>query len=303
MLMPLPLLQQGAAAILQPLTLADRAIRLHPLFDEDKAEVLHFLAARPLHTVFLSGFINDNGLSSPMNRGRFYGARNDQGELEGVALIGHATLVEARSEAAVAAFARLAQEYPHTSMILGEKEKVARFWSYFAENGQTPRRISRQLLFEQRWPVEARKPINGLRLAVLDDLPVLLPVYVEMTIEESGVDPQAADPEGYRNRWARRVEMGRVWVWTENNRLVFNADVICDTTDAIYLEGIYVNPQYRGRGYGLRCLSQLSSHLLRRTESVCLLVNEQNDRAQALYRAAGFKMRGYSDSIYLHEKK
>jgi uncharacterized protein len=300
--MPLSLLHQEPAVVLQPLRFAERSVRLHSLVDEDRTEVLRFLAARPLHTVFLAGFIHDNGLVSPMNRGTFYAARNAHDQIEGVALIGHTTLIEARSEAAIAAFARVAQKAPNTNIILGEQEKAARFWRYYSQNGQTPRRVRRQLLLEQRWPVEARKGVKDLRLAVLDDLPVLLPLYADMILQESGINPQEKDPEGFRSRWSRRVEMERVWIWMENQRLVFNANVICDTTDAIYLEGIYVHPQERGRGYGLRCLSQLSSHLLRSTRSLCLLVNEQNHRAQSLYRAAGFKMRGYYDSIYLHQK-
>lgn len=300
--MPLPLLQHGTPAVLQPITFDEPSMRVHPLVDKDKAEVLKFLAARPLHTVFLAGFIHDNGLISPMNRGTFYAARNERGLLEGVALIGHATLIEARSEAAIAAFAHIAQKDLQTSIILGEQEKTERFWSYFSQSGKTPRLVSRQLLLERQWPVGLHREVNGLRQATLDDLPVLLPVYAEMTIQESGINPQKTDPDGFRNRWARRIEMKRVWVWTEDQRLVFNANVICDTTDTIYLEGIYVHPQERGRGHGLGCLSQLSGHLLRRTRSLCLLVNEQNHGAQALYRAAGFKMRGYYDSIYLHEQ-
>jgi len=35
-------------------------------------EVLTFLAHRPIHTVAMVGFINDNGLESPLNRGAFY---------------------------------------------------------------------------------------------------------------------------------------------------------------------------------------------------------------------------------------
>ncbi|HVG20171.1 MAG TPA: GNAT family N-acetyltransferase [Blastocatellia bacterium] len=296
------ILQHGMAPVLQPLSLVERPLTLSPLVAGDKAETLRFLSARPLHTIFMAGFIHDNGLESPTNRGTFYGARNEQGRLEGVALIGSATLIEASSEAALAAFARLAQQAPHANLILGEQEKVERFWAYYSENGQTPRRMFRQLLLEQRRPVEMRDGVSELRLATLDDLPELLPVYGEMVFEESGVNPMESEPEGFRERWARRVEMGRVWVWMKGRKLVFNADVICDTTDVIYLEGIYVHPQERGRGYGLRCLSQLSSNLLKRTESLCLLVNEQNHGAQALYRAAGFKMRAYYDTIYLHQK-
>src|ERR1051326_3152111 len=40
----------------------------------DEAEVIEFLSARPLHTVFMMGLIRDNGLLSPKNRGSFYGS-------------------------------------------------------------------------------------------------------------------------------------------------------------------------------------------------------------------------------------
>src|SRR5438132_8534343 len=64
-------------------------------------EVLNFLAERPLHTVTLMGFIRDNGLVSPLNRGEFYGCRNHDGELEGVELTGHATLIETQTAPAL----------------------------------------------------------------------------------------------------------------------------------------------------------------------------------------------------------
>jgi hypothetical protein len=60
----------------------------------DQPEVMEFLSARPLHTVFMTGLIRDNGMLSPQNRGSFYGSRNRLGQLEGIALIGHATMVK-----------------------------------------------------------------------------------------------------------------------------------------------------------------------------------------------------------------
>jgi len=76
---------------------ADVTVTTRELTDDEQNEVLAFLAERPIHTVCLAGFIRDNGLSSPHNRGTFYGCRNSEGRLEGVALIGHATLIEART--------------------------------------------------------------------------------------------------------------------------------------------------------------------------------------------------------------
>ncbi len=57
------------------------------LGDEQEREVLTFLAERPVHTVIMAGFIRDNGLVSPLNRGTFYGYRDHTGRLRGVALI------------------------------------------------------------------------------------------------------------------------------------------------------------------------------------------------------------------------
>ncbi|HKQ99560.1 MAG TPA: hypothetical protein VJT09_02740, partial [Pyrinomonadaceae bacterium] len=219
---------------------------VEPLGDEHTGEVLMFLSQRPLHTVYLAGFILDNGVVSPLNRGSFYGYRNSAGQLEGVALIGHATLFEARSDEALAAFAALTQNCSRTHMLLGEMDKVEHFWNYYSAGGQAPRLACRELLFEQKFPVEVREPVRGLRQATLDDLELVMPVQAEMACEESGVNPLEKDPNGFRLRCARRIEQGRVWVLVEDDRLVFKADIISDTSEVIYLEGVYVAPESRG---------------------------------------------------------
>ena len=297
----LPVVGQASAAMtFEELSNAGNSLTVQALSDEHEAEVLAFLAARPVHTVFLAGFIRDNGLESQLNRGTFHGYRDRQGRLEGVALIGHFTLVEARTEAALAAFARLAQDCPSAHMILGEQDNVAAFWRYFAQAGHTPRRVCRELLFEQQSPIEPLEHVSGLRQATPDDLSVILPVNAEMVCQESSVNPLEADPSGFERRWLRRIEQGRVWVWIENGRLIFNTSVMSETPDVIYLEGIYVHPDERSKGYGARCLSQLSRNLLQRAKSICLLVNDQHPQAHAFYRSAGFTLCAYYDSIFLH---
>jgi GNAT superfamily N-acetyltransferase len=270
-----------------------------PLTGGHEAEVLSFLSARPIHTVIMAGLIRDNGLVSQLNRGSFFAYRNREGSLEGVALIGEITLLEARAEAALAAFARLAQGHPNIHMVMGEREKIGAFWRHYAGAGQAPRLFCREMLFELRWPVGVRAPVPGLRTATPDDLEAVVAVHAGMALAESGVNPLEVDPEGFRRRCARRVEQGRVWVWADGKRVIFKADVISETSEVIYLEGLYVNPEERGRGNGLRCLSQLSRELLARARSLCLLVNEQNREAQALYRRCNFQLRGSYDTIFL----
>ena len=299
-----PVEQELTAIAFESPSSADSFLKVQTLSAENEDEVLTFLAARPVHTVFISGFVRDNGLESPLNRGTFFGFRDAQGNLEGVALIGHVTLVEARTQAAIEAFARLAQDCPFAHMILGEREKVRAFWTHFAQAGRTERRICRELLMEQQTSTEqVVEPFVGLRLATPDDLPVILPIYAEMVCEESGVNPLEVDPTGFEERWLRRIQQSRVWVSIDNGQLMFNAAIMSETPDVIYLEGIYVNPEDRGRGVGVRCLSQLSRDLLQRATSLCLLVNEQNQRARAFYERAGFTLSGYYDMIFLHKEE
>jgi predicted GNAT family acetyltransferase len=265
-------------------------------------EALAFLAARPLHTVALVGFIRDNGLESPLNRGQFYATRDQLGKINGVALIGHATLIETESDEALTAFAEIARSGAQAHLLMGEQDKVNRFWSSYATDGETPRLVCREMLYEQRWPVEVREGVRGLRQATLADLNLIMPVHAQMAFEESGINPMERDAVGFRLRCARRIEQGRVFVWIENDRLLFKADVVADTPDGIYLEGVYVAPEERGRGYGLRCLSQLSRNLLARTKSICLLANERNWKAQAFYLSAGYKLRGTYETIFLSQQ-
>jgi hypothetical protein len=90
------------------------------LTESNTEDVLNFLAERPIHTVFMASVIRDNGLVSPLNRGAFFGCRDAEGRLTGVALIGHATLIEARTEAALIAFAQVALDCPFARLIRGE---------------------------------------------------------------------------------------------------------------------------------------------------------------------------------------
>ncbi len=267
--------------------------------DEDEAETLAFLARRAVQTVFLSTLIRDNGLGSPLNRGTFYGCRTATGRLVGIALIGHAIIVETDEDAALAAFARLAQVCPHAYLIRGEQARIAGFWRHYEPWGRRPRRVEHELLLEQRLPLAVFAPVVGLRLATSADLNQILLVNAEMIEAECGLNPLVRDPVGFRVRLPRRIEQGRVWVWARQGKVLFKTDVAADTPAAVYLEGVWVHPSERGHGYGLRCLSQLGRTLLKHTETVSLTVNEMAAAAQAFYRKAGYKVSARYDTIYL----
>ena len=277
------------------------SLSVAPLAPGREREALDFLSARPVHTVVMSSLIRDHGLESPFNRGKFYGCRNASGRLEGVALFGHVSLCEAPSASALRALARAARALPRPRLIVGERARAATFWSAYARGRDLPHHARPELLFEQRRrPVEVLDTVPGLRRATLADAPMVAEAHAALAERQSGVNPLASDPGGFAERTARRIERGRVWVWVrEDGRLVFKADVVAETPDAIYLEGVYVRPEERGRGYGLRCLTQLNRELLARAARVCLLVSADNPRAQEFYRRAGYRFLCDYDTIFL----
>lgn len=274
--------------------------RLCKLGDEHTDEVLAFLAMRPVHTVVMTTFINDNGMVSSLNRGVFYGFRSHEGTLEGVALIGHTTLVETRSEDALMAFAFAArQSETPVNLIMSDGQNAEIFWQYFSGGTRQPRLVCNELLFEISFPVMVRENVDDLRLATEEELIPVAEAHAEVAMEESGVNPMEKDREGFLKRTLRRIEQGRTYVVFEDGKLIFKADIVAETGEVIYLEGIYVAPEQRGNGIGANCLSQLSRMLLGRVKHVCLLSNSDFKNAHRAFQKAGFKSKDSCTTIFV----
>jgi predicted GNAT family acetyltransferase len=183
-------------------------------------------------------------------------------------------------------------------LIRGEQETIQSFWKHYANSGQEPRLIAREQLFEQKSSAGS-EGVEDLRRANLSDLDKIVAVNASMALQEGGSSPLQNDPSGFRSRTARRIEQGRVWVLVQDERLVFKADVVAETPQVAYLEGVHVHVEERRKGYALRCLTSLSTMLLSRSESICLTVNEKNKNAARLYEKAGYQFHSHYETIYL----
>jgi uncharacterized protein len=278
-------------------------VYVKPLANNEQSEVLRFLSQRAIHTVSMMSLIQDNGLVHPFNRGTFYGCRDTNGQIEGVALVGHATLMETVSDRALALLAEVARQCPNTHLIMGEKERVGEFWLHYATAGRQQRFACREWLFEVNRPVAPLGPPSTLRPATANELELVMPIQAELAFAESGVNPLRVDPQGFRARCLRRIEQERTWVVVEDDRLIFKADVISKTSAVVYLEGIWVRDEQRNNGNSVRFMNELTHKLLDDTKSICLLVNETNKRAQGFYRKCGFRFRATYETIFLPRKE
>jgi uncharacterized protein len=271
-------------------TIAPDLSRAQRLTENDRQEVLAFLSVRPVHTVAMKSFIIDNGIESKMNRGNFVGYRNASGGLEGVALIGHSTLIEARTDDAMHAIAILArQSETPIHLVMSDGKAVETFWSYFSTSSNKPRLTCVEDLFELSFPFLVKKCTWELRYATLNELEDVANAQAEVALLESGVDPMVKDREGFLKRVARRIEQDRVYVVVENGKLLFKADVVAQTDDTAYLEGVYVHPDRRGEGIGSQCLAEVGLRLLAKVQNVCLLSNVEFRNAHKSFLKAGFR--------------
>ncbi|QQS42562.1 MAG: GNAT family N-acetyltransferase [Acidobacteriota bacterium] len=274
--------------------------RLSILREENREEVLEFLKARPVHTVVMASFLKDNGFESEFNRGSYYGYRAEDGKLEGVALIGHSTLIEARSEDALAAFAIQAgrSETP-IHVMMSEGRAIERFWELFKSPGAEPKHVFTEKLFELRFPFLIKDCEWEIRPARIEELQEVAEAHAEVAFIESGTDPMQADPDGFLKRCARRIEQGRTFVAVENGKLLFKADIVAETQSVIYLEGVYVAPDSRGKGVGPKCLSNLSGKLLERAQNVCMLSNLKFEWAHRSFEKSGYHSTDSCTTIFV----
>ena len=96
---------------------------VNDLLPNEAEGVVAKLSPDSLTNVIMAGLIADNGLASPLNRGRFYGCYNREDKREGVALIGHTVLFDAMSSEAIQAFATCARSTsPH--LLMGESKSA-----------------------------------------------------------------------------------------------------------------------------------------------------------------------------------
>lgn len=126
------------------------------------------------------------------------------------------------------------------------------------------------------------------------DLPQLVELLALLFDQEAEFRPDAAKQAAALELILSDPQRGRIYVARDGKRVVAMASLLFTVSTAeggkaAWFEDLVVRPEYRRRGTGQKMLA----HVLAQARSegvlrVTLLTDMQNDRAQALYRRAGF---------------
>jgi RimJ/RimL family protein N-acetyltransferase len=245
------------------------------VFEPSREQVLAFCARNPVERVFLEDVAR---------RGFGHFVATGGGEMTGLCHVG-ANLVP--SGEGCGAFSDAAAG-GHARMIIGEIGAVTDLWEAARDRLPEPREDRPH---QPVYVIDEPPPPGdtGLRAATRADLPRLLPACAAAHELELHVDPIARDEETFRWRTASQIDDGRSWLWVEDDVILFKAEASAWTPRTVQVQQVWVDPQARGRGYGVRGMRDLVRLLLETTPTVTLFVRSENSAAIATYESIGMR--------------
>ncbi|MGN9776796.1 GNAT family N-acetyltransferase [Micromonospora sp. H33] len=218
-----------------------------------------------------------------------YGSRR---HLESVCWLGGNLTPVLATEPAVAAFADLlAGEERLCSSIVGRADAVLGLWDRLSASWGPARdvRPNQPLLATDAVPAVPVDPhVRRVRRGEVDRL---FPAAVAMYTEEVGVSPLAEDGgRGYRRRVEDLVRAGRAYARFVDGAVVFKAELAVVTRRTAQVQGVWVAPEWRGRGIATAAMAAVVRDALRRVApTVSLYVNDFNLPARRVYERCGFR--------------
>jgi len=269
------------------------------LTDRDRDEALALCDRDPVANVFVRARLQASGLD-PMRLGAQVWGFHEAGRIVSLCYVGANMVPVEAGPPAVAAFAERARKQGRRcSSIAGPAGAVGDLWRQLAPYWDRPREIrDRQpLMAIASDPLVDADP--GVRLVRPGEVGILLPASVAMFTEEVGVSPIGPDGgAAYRARVSELVAGGRSLARIEDNKIVFKAEIGAVTARACQVQGVWVPPELRGRGYATRGMAAVVAFARRSLAPVVsLYVNDFNTPARAAYRRVGFTQVGKFTSI------
>jgi predicted GNAT family acetyltransferase len=269
------------------------------LSDRDVPEALALCGRDPVANVFVASRIAAVGLDSWRLGAEVWGHVVD-GALEGLCFAGaNLVPVQADEEAAKAFAARARRSGRRCSSIVGPADAVEVMWRALEPAWGPARdvRIRQPLMAIDAPPLVAGDP--AVRQVRPQELDVVLPACVAMFTEEVGVSPTAGDGGVlYRARVAELIGQGRSFARIEDGVVVFKAEIGAATTAACQVQGVWVNPEHRGRGLGTSGTAAVVELARQQVAPVVsLYVNDYNESARRAYNRVGFREVGLFASV------
>ncbi|MCQ9163507.1 DUF4081 domain-containing GNAT family N-acetyltransferase [Arthrobacter sp. STN4] len=266
------------------------------LVHEDTAALRALVARDPVANVFIDSLLSTGGSAVPAQRGAvilgFFDP--DGGALAAACWVG-SNVVPIGVEAGHAVhFGRWIATHwqPHASIfgpsvaVLGIMEAL----SAAGVNAQAVRADQPLLVLEGAPRLEPNPALAHSTSGRFDEV---LAAAAAMFEEEVGYSPFLGGEENYRRRVAWLIDHGHSFSHCEpGGEVVFKADLGAVTASVTQVQGVWMNPRYRGLGLGAGYMAAVVQYAQRLAPVTSLYVNDFNHRARAVYEKVGFEQVG-----------
>jgi len=255
----------------------------------DLAAARAVIARDAVVNVFVDSLVQTSGLDP--RRGAEVWGYVEKGVLEALCHAGGNMVPVGAGEAALRAFGAYAlRRGRNCFQILGPAYAVEQLWTVLEPHWGPAREVRDNQPFMVIDEAPQVEPDPLVRAVEPVELPILYPACVAMYTEEVGVPPQTG-PDGtfYRSRVAELIRAGRAFARIEDGRVVFKAEVGSVGTGVCQIQGVWVDPEFRGRGLaapGMAAVVELARQI---APVVTLYVNAFNTPALAAYERVGFR--------------
>lgn len=254
----------------------------------DRAAVGRVLADDPVAGCMVAARVAEHGVDPRGIGGELWTRKRAEDSL----CYAGANLIPLRGAGSdLTAFADRALASPRRcSSVVGRSDLVLPMWERLSREWGPARdvRDRQPLLALDSRPHCAADP--GVRRVRADELDAYLVAAVDMFIGEVGVDPRAGDGgRGYRRRVAALIAAGRAFARFEHGRVVFKAEVGAQSPAVGQIQGVWVHPEWRGRGLGTAGTAAVAGAVVAGGRTASLYVNAYNTVARAAYARVGFR--------------
>ncbi|BCW10196.1 N-acetyltransferase GCN5 [Arthrobacter sp. NtRootA4] len=244
--------------------------------------------------VFILAHLESTGTAAPTSGGASVFGVFDGDTLLGACWAG-ANLVPVQLEPGLAGYVANAahQTGRRYASIFGPAETVLALYARFEQLGHVAHevRAEQPLLSISGGPAIGANP--ALTFGSMVDFDRILPACAAMFEEEVGYSPFLGGQEFYSKRVAGLIRQGHSLVHIDTSgTVVFKAELGAVTRDVTQVQGVWMNPELRGRGQSAGYMAAVVNLSRTFAPVTSLYVNDYNTKARATYERVGFEQVG-----------
>lgn len=203
---------------------------------------------------------------------------------------------------------RLRRNRRQVASILGPRDQVRSMWGLIEPFWGAPRDVRERqpLCVTSTPPSTLGVPLDPrVRRARPDEAPLVLPAAEHMFTHEIGYRPYSGSPRAYLAAISSLIRRGHTYIATDRDtdgseRVIFKTDIGSAALGCVQLQGVWLAPELRGRGYAVPMIASAVEQIMRDVgQLVTLYVNDFNTPARAAYRRVGFVETGEFMTVLL----